>query len=245
MLLQPLFLQAPPSIAPPSDFEQPGDALEPEDIVMDVPGLPDFDLDNPPLLFASDHFGMYSSDDCNDYDSSASRPGSPSPSTSEDSEFSDEEGDGWEPPPESVNLDAAAPLSCLPLYASPAMPPPPSDDTADTSVDRAEVEAEVATKTHIVRYYKSGLADAPITGATVDQDRYTRYGEELNTGDRSTGSVRPIYWPFALKLNWEIARWGKKCGPGSTALTELLEIDGVRLSSTHMISCTYICILGC
>ena len=228
---------------PLSDFEQPGDALEPEDVVMDVPGLPDFDLDDPPLLFASDHFGMYSSDDYDDYDSSASRPGSPSPSTSDDSEFSDGEGDGWEPPPESVNLDDTALDSHLSLGASPAIPLP-SENAASTSVDRAEVEAEVAAKTHVVQYSKSALAGAPIPGAMADQDGHTRYGGGLSAGDHSTGPVRPIYWPFSSKLDWEVARWGKKRGPGSTALTELLEIDGVRLSNTYITSIVQTCILG-
>lgn len=36
------------------------------------------------------------------------------------------------------------------------------------------------------------------------------------------------YSPFASRLDWEVARWAKLRGPGSTAVSELLEIDGVR-----------------
>lgn len=36
-----------------------------------------------------------------------------------------------------------------------------------------------------------------------------------------------IYAPFKDKLNWEIARWAKLRGPGSTALSELLSTPGV------------------
>ena len=36
------------------------------------------------------------------------------------------------------------------------------------------------------------------------------------------------YAPFASRLDWEVARWAKLRGPGSTALSELLSIDGVR-----------------
>jgi Plavaka transposase len=35
------------------------------------------------------------------------------------------------------------------------------------------------------------------------------------------------YRPFASKLDWEIGRWAKMRGPGSSALTELLSIEGV------------------
>jgi hypothetical protein len=33
--------------------------------------------------------------------------------------------------------------------------------------------------------------------------------------------------PFISKMDWEIARWAKLRGPGSTAFSELLSIDGV------------------
>ena len=36
--------------------------------------------------------------------------------------------------------------------------------------------------------------------------------------------------PFHSKLDWEIARWAKCRGPGSTAFSELLAIDGVCVS---------------
>ncbi|KAJ7841520.1 hypothetical protein B0H14DRAFT_3694203 [Mycena olivaceomarginata] len=36
-----------------------------------------------------------------------------------------------------------------------------------------------------------------------------------------------VYAPFNSKLDWEVARWAKLRGAGSTAFTELLKIDGV------------------
>ena len=39
------------------------------------------------------------------------------------------------------------------------------------------------------------------------------------------------YRPFASKLDWEIGRWAKMRGPGSSALTELLSIEGVSFLS--------------
>lgn len=38
--------------------------------------------------------------------------------------------------------------------------------------------------------------------------------------------------PFNSKLDWEVARWAKMHGPGSTALSELLAIDGVHFTTT-------------
>ena len=36
-----------------------------------------------------------------------------------------------------------------------------------------------------------------------------------------------IWFPFQSKRDWEFAQWVKNRGPGSTAVTELLAIDGV------------------
>lgn len=46
------------------------------------------------------------------------------------------------------------------------------------------------------------------------------------------------YKPFISKLDWEIAKWGKLRGPTSTALGDLLGINGVRhkiLAATHFV----------
>ena len=37
-----------------------------------------------------------------------------------------------------------------------------------------------------------------------------------------------VFSPFESELDWKIARWAKLRGPGSTAVSELLEIPGVR-----------------
>ena len=52
---------------------------------------------------------------------------------------------------------------------------------------------------------------------------YERYAECLRTEDNG-----PSEWsPFSSQLDWEVARWAKLRGPGSTALSELLQINGV------------------
>ena len=43
--------------------------------------------------------------------------------------------------------------------------------------------------------------------------------------------------PFLSKMEWEIAQWAKLRGPGSTAFSELIGIDGVsffRLKHSEM-----------
>lgn len=52
------------------------------------------------------------------------------------------------------------------------------------------------------------------------------------------------YHPFATHLEWEIARWAKLRGPGSTAFTELLAINGVSLLNTFVISCRAYLLVG-
>lgn len=44
---------------------------------------------------------------------------------------------------------------------------------------------------------------------------------------RELGQTGNTFAPFSSRLEWEIARWAKLRGPSSTALTELLAIDGV------------------
>jgi hypothetical protein len=33
--------------------------------------------------------------------------------------------------------------------------------------------------------------------------------------------------PFQSRLDWNIAQWARMCGPSSSAMTELLELEGV------------------
>jgi hypothetical protein len=45
------------------------------------------------------------------------------------------------------------------------------------------------------------------------------------------GSTSNIYSPFTSQMDWEIARWAKLRGSGSTAFTDLLKIEGVGFSA--------------
>jgi hypothetical protein len=55
----------------------------------------------------------------------------------------------------------------------------------------------------------------------------TKHGYEDYRSDTTVDTTDNLYAPFASKVDWEVARWAKLRGPGSTAVTELMEIDGV------------------
>ncbi|KAI0038107.1 hypothetical protein FA95DRAFT_1665906 [Auriscalpium vulgare] len=63
-----------------------------------------------------------------------------------------------------------------------------------------------------------------MAGAPVGQDVHSGYNEYAQGVAQDDANA---YHPFPSKMAWEIARWAKLRGPTSTALTELLGIEGV------------------
>lgn len=51
---------------------------------------------------------------------------------------------------------------------------------------------------------------------------YVQYSQDLQVEDTLNE-----WAPFLTRIDWEVARWAKLRGPSSTALSELLGIDGV------------------
>ena len=93
-----------------------------------------------------------------------------------------------------------------------------------------------------IQYVRSqrGLASPPWHAVPANElpanyraePTYEKYERQL----RDVYGDDNIYAPFASKLDWEVARWAKLRGPGSTATTELLGIDEVsKLSSMYQI----------
>ncbi|KAJ6625655.1 hypothetical protein B0H10DRAFT_2161872 [Mycena sp. CBHHK59/15] len=76
----------------------------------------------------------------------------------------------------------------------------------------------------IVEKYPGASAGKPISSAPSETSEQ-RYKSSLE----SLTSTNP-YAPFKSKMDWEIAKWVKLRGSGSTAFTDLLQIDGVRES---------------
>lgn len=60
----------------------------------------------------------------------------------------------------------------------------------------------------------------------VDASGYKGYQAQLEE-DSETSEINP-YAPFQSKIDWEVAQWAKLRGVGSTAASELLELETVR-----------------
>ncbi|KAF9522133.1 hypothetical protein CPB83DRAFT_872088 [Crepidotus variabilis] len=86
---------------------------------------------------------------------------------------------------------------------------------------RASVEARFdACTSHIVRY--SSLHPRSNVGAVVSTGQHVD-----GSYSSSLGSNSNPWAPFKSEIDWKFERWGKLRGPGSTALSELLAINGL------------------
>jgi hypothetical protein len=65
-----------------------------------------------------------------------------------------------------------------------------------------------------------GQAGKPIR--TNINGGYSNYVKQLEAGSQEN-----IWAPFASRMEWEVAQWAKLHGPGLTAFSEFLEIEGV------------------
>ncbi len=87
----------------------------------------------------------------------------------------------------------------------------------DAQQARSNAEESTLRKPVIVPFSKG--AAGKILHQTQDQYRTYEAG--------FTGGAQNPYEPFNSKLDWEFAKWAKTRGPGSTAVSELLGIEGV------------------
>lgn len=70
-----------------------------------------------------------------------------------------------------------------------------------------------------IEQFPSRTAGAPIPGSERGPSSFEAYHEAFGGNDN--------YSPFNSKLDWDIAQWAKTHNISSSAVTELLEIDGV------------------
>jgi hypothetical protein len=64
-------------------------------------------------------------------------------------------------------------------------------------------------------------------GLRTDQDANSSYQDDLF-------NAATTWAPFASQIDWEVACWCKLRGPSSTAFSDLLKINGVRLVFWHL-----------
>ncbi|KAF8838768.1 hypothetical protein BDN67DRAFT_1060772, partial [Paxillus ammoniavirescens] len=124
---------------------------------------------------------------------------------------------GWEPerpkpePEPSSEVDGSINLD------SEASGPPARESAA--TLQHAQTLLGASRRPTVIKF-PYGHAGQPIREAVKPFDAY-----RLKLGP-SSGSN--IYHPFTSHIDYHFARWAKMRGPGSTAVTELLQIKGVR-----------------
>jgi hypothetical protein len=94
-----------------------------------------------------------------------------------------------------------------------------SSDVDLDSTPLEHQESQSIPKTPVIERFLYGNAGAPI--AQMDTNGYQAYQVQLENPES-------CWSPFISKMDWEIAQWAKLRGPGSTAFTDLLKIEGVK-----------------
>jgi hypothetical protein len=124
-------------------------------------------------------------------------------------------GDGWEPPRAAVAGDADSDME----DTTERVRAPPSRATRTVADDHFHAEP-------VVEKFPGGRAGEPISQrcATSAEEQYSS----------ALGNSTNLYAPFVSKMDWDIARWAKLRGSGSTAFTDLLQIPGVRQVNTDV-----------
>ncbi|KAF8835183.1 hypothetical protein BDN67DRAFT_992522 [Paxillus ammoniavirescens] len=94
------------------------------------------------------------------------------------------------------------------------------EETANMDIDEESVQQPTSRIEHDPYVVKFPLltAGAPITQSKTSYESYL--GDLTRVGRGSNG-------PFTSDIDWGVARWAKLRGPGSTAFSDLLNIDGV------------------
>jgi hypothetical protein len=114
----------------------------------------------------------------------------------------------------------AAVLDEAPVDLSTAIPELPLPYANIRSSDNTSASSPFVVK------FPSSSAGAPISHH--GRHAHESYRESIRSQSSAAASdASNMYAPFASKLDWEIAQWAKLRGPGSTAFSELLAIDGV------------------
>ncbi|KAH9846211.1 hypothetical protein C2E23DRAFT_602675 [Lenzites betulinus] len=195
------------------------------------PHIPDLDL--PPVPFEGDFFGAYGNNDFPEQHGPV--PPVPQPlsleETDDDDDGDDDDGNndipeayrgGWEPPlpsspPRSQSTHPRA------MYETPAGPRLPS------AVEREAAERTAQARTFVVPF-PGHTAGAPVPHSKPTSSTYAQYQHDLD-------EVNPhnIYAPFTSKMDWEVARWAKLRGAGSTSFDDLTQIEGL----TEALSLSY------
>ena len=129
----------------------------------------------------------------------------------------------WEPEVEISMLTSQQGFPSSPQNDAPIMPTEPSHSVASASImsESPRQSVEQFLKNHNIRVtaFPSHHAGVPA------QNLNTHNTHEQHQA--SMGNESSPYAPFSSKMDWEFACWAKCYGPGSNAISKLLQIDGV------------------
>jgi hypothetical protein len=138
-----------------------------------------------------------------------------------------EDENGWEPdvpmaqkirlplPPDNLNSDPPVTIILPHSTAVSSNDPPPS-----FLADRPPADPSLAGFAPHIEQYPHPRAGKSVDASTLHSSDNQEYAKKLN----GKGN---IWAPFKSELDWRLARWAKKRGPGSNSFTELLDIPGV------------------
>ncbi|KAM6490958.1 hypothetical protein JOM56_013578 [Amanita muscaria] len=93
------------------------------------------------------------------------------------------------------------------------------DPTTETTAPGVTPTEEGEREDYKVVHFPREHAGSPIQAGSTGQSHFNTYRQQLDSENE--------YAPFLSKLDWELARWAKVHGPSSSALTQLLQIEGV------------------
>jgi hypothetical protein len=101
-----------------------------------------------------------------------------------------------------------------------------NNDDSETHNTRQDIEARAqGQRGCVVVPYPDPRAGQTTSRLSPDQSANVTYGAQLIDAENEEN----LYYPFASKIEWEVARWAKLRGSSSTAFTDLLSIDGVSI----------------
>jgi hypothetical protein len=101
---------------------------------------------------------------------------------------------------------------------------PPTENSAEDTLAEQPRESEA----YEIEPFPSKHAGLPIQAASAHQSNFDNYQQQLEGNNQ--------FAPFLSKLDWEIARWAKIHGASATALTKLLQIEGVSVSNNGTVN---------
>ncbi|TEB26123.1 hypothetical protein FA13DRAFT_1636578, partial [Coprinellus micaceus] len=103
----------------------------------------------------------------------------------------------------------------------PHEPPPATTHSRATPAPSPQPSSPSSSPAATIRYGRGASEPLPANTGEDSSPEHTKYQQALNSPASNT------YHPFQSHLEWEFARWAKFRGPSSTAVSELLGIEGV------------------